>query len=174
MSAPTRELEGLSIGGNMVTARQRGQRNRRARQARENAEKEARALTEALRGAPTAGPSGTRVLSPSVISRHSGVQYDVRALSPQSRVQVLEALQSLAFTVKRTQEIRTNGGVYFAFQLRRPEKPESIRIRDPAAGGATCTCAHFRQNIVCAHIYVSSTLIFNLLFSLVHLVTNIF
>ncbi|MCJ1396363.1 hypothetical protein MMC18_009253 [Xylographa bjoerkii] len=154
MSIPTQELEGLSIGGPMATARQRGQRNRRARQAREKAEQEARALEEAQRGTPTAGPSGARVLRPSTtVSGSSGIQYDIGGLRPQSRFQAMEALQSSAFTIKRTQEIRSNSGVYFAFQLKKPEKPESIRIRSQAAGGVTCTCAHFTQNIVCAHVY---------------------
>ncbi|MCJ1377424.1 hypothetical protein MMC17_000519, partial [Xylographa soralifera] len=129
-------LEGLSIAGHMATARQRGQRIRRARQAREKAENEARALEEAQRGTPTAGPSGTRLLRPSTtVSGRSGIQYDISALAPQSRVQAMEALQSPAFTVKRTQEIESNGRVYFAFELKKPEKPESIRIRDPASGG---------------------------------------
>ncbi|MCJ1431756.1 hypothetical protein MMC27_001111 [Xylographa pallens] len=136
MSTPTRELEGLSIGGLMATARQRGQRIRRARQAREKAENEARALEEAQRSTITAGPSGTRVLRPSTtVSGRSGIKYDVSALASQPRIQAMEALQSSEFTVKRAQEIRDNGGVYFAFQLKKPEKPESIRIKDPTSGG---------------------------------------
>ncbi|MCJ1397096.1 hypothetical protein MMC11_000288 [Xylographa trunciseda] len=136
MSIPTQELEGLSIGGHMATARQRGQRNRRARQAREKAENEARELEVAQRGTPTAGPSGARVLRPSTtVSGRSGIQYDIGGLTPQSRLEAMKALQSSAFIVKRTQEIKTNGEVYFAFQLKKPEKPESIRIRSAAAGG---------------------------------------
>ncbi|MCJ1281989.1 hypothetical protein MMC26_001312 [Xylographa opegraphella] len=148
MSTPTRELEGLSIGGHMATARQRGQRIRRARQAREKAENEARALEEAQRVTPTAGPSGARLLRPSTtVSGRSGIKYDVSALAPQSRAEAMEAFQSTAFTVKHAHEIRSNGGVYFAFQLKKPEKPESIRIKDPASGGVTCTCTRFKQNI---------------------------
>ena len=163
MSTPTRELEGLSIGGHMATARQRGQRIRRARQAREKAESEARALEEAQRSTTTAGPSGTRVLRPLTrVSGRSGIEYDVSALGPQPRIQAMEALQSSEFTVKRAQEIRDNGGVYFAFQLKKPEKPESIRVKDPASGGVTCTCTRFTQNIVCTHLYVSPTLVFTM------------
>ena len=163
MSTPTRELEGLSIGGHMATARQRGQRIRRARQAREKAENEARALEEAQRSAPTAGPSGTRILRPSTtVTGRSGIKYDVSALAADSRIEAMEALQSTAFTVEHAHEIGSNDGVYYAFQLKKPEKPESIRIRNPASGGVTCTCSRFRQKIVCAHLYVSSALVLGL------------
>ena len=107
--------------------------------------------------APAAGPSGTQpsYRTPARVTGHTGLIYDIQELSPNSRPRALEGLNSEEFNVDFSMRKVTEGGVYYAFQLK---KPISVRISDGAngPGSVTCTCDEFQAgSSPCVHIFVS-------------------
>ena len=175
MSAPTRELENLSLGGMRQNRNPaRGAPNTRAiaQQRRRARERQGIAPGQPLPpnalnpiAAAQAGPSQAApqqrtqgVSTPTTavpVSGHSGIVYDIQQLSPNSRPRAMEGLHSDQFTVDHTMGKQNDHEFYYAFQLK---KPESVRIYDPERDdrGVTCTCPDFQGNRnVCVHIYVS-------------------
>ena len=175
MSAPTRELENLSLGGMRQTRNPaRGAPNTRAiaQQRRRARERQgippgqplppnalnplAAAQAGPARAAPPQLTQGVSTPATAVpVSGHSGIVYDIQRLSPNSRPRAMEGLHSDQFTVDHTMGKQNDYEFYYAFQLK---KPESVRIYDPERDdrGVTCTCPDFQENRnVCVHIYVS-------------------
>ena len=148
MSAPTKELQNLSIGGPMpAMTRSQAQQERRRR---ERAERQQR-LVEQPRAFPSLSPSAD-----GTITGHTGITYNVRQLTPRSQQAALQGLHAAEFMVDVSREFKD--GSYYGFQLR---VAESVRVYDPSSSNrrVTCTCDGFNKNptaAICAHIYVCS------------------
>ncbi|KAL8645678.1 MAG: hypothetical protein Q9226_007196 [Calogaya cf. arnoldii] len=102
------------------------------------------------RGGPPGSTGNTALAGP--IQGHSGLVYELQGMSPPS---VSQATSGIAadFVVDRVRRHESHRGAYFAFQM---DRPESVRIFDPAERGqhVECTCDGFQSNqVICIHIY---------------------
>ena len=84
---------------------------------------------------------------------HSGIQYFIQRLSPDSSRRAAEGLGS-DFFVDHLRSHGTSHGTYYAFQLK---KPISVRIHDPVSGTNRIDCSCGGQ-APCVHIYVGHPL----------------
>ena len=150
MSTPTRELQSLSIGGTMPPrSRSAAQQERRAR------ERAQRVQATQLRRTPAA----IQATSTPPLTGHTGLLYDVRALTPQTRETASKGLSSDGIFVEFSGKYEGEEGSHCGFQLR---GVSSVRVYgvDGNDRRITCSCDEFRRNpatAICPHIYVSST-----------------
>ena len=175
MSTPTRELENLSIGGDM-NRRSRGQQRRRQREHSERQQRQQQPpQLQMLAPAPPTGPSTARATpqtgpSPTgsaasaggrteEIRSDSGMIYQIRNLSPHSRQTAAESLVNRdTFLIEQSRKHTDGERSYVAFQLGGGR--DSVRIYPPGTRGRRirCACEYFRLNAnsaICGHIYVS-------------------
>ncbi|KAL8807491.1 MAG: hypothetical protein Q9182_000656 [Xanthomendoza sp. 2 TL-2023] len=86
------------------------------------------------------------------VQGHSGLLYDLQDMSPTSANRATSGMGA-DFIVDRVRQCESHQGAYYAFQMNRPE---SVRIFDPAERGqrVECTCEEFQTGqAVCIHIY---------------------
>lgn len=136
MSDPSSRFRSLHIDDMAETRAQRRRQQHRAGTA-----------TGRARGRATAGTQSAPFIPP--ILGHSGMQYSIQRLSPDSCSRANEGLRS-DFFVDRLRSHETGSGAYYAFQLK---KPVSVRVHDPANGTnrVECTCG---DRMPCIHVYV--------------------
>ena len=105
------------------------------------------------RGAAASSTSDLALTGP--IQGHSGRVYELQGMSPPSANQATSGIAA-DFVVDRVRRHESHQGAYFAFQM---DRPESVRIFDPAERGqhVECTCEEYQSNqVICIHIYVSN------------------